>query len=75
MPQAAFSDTYIRLQILWMRDDAILAIHPWKDPLFPRRAISQFNNTWNFHIKNVQPDDAGEYMCIGIVFNFLLRIV
>ncbi|XP_063929274.1 lachesin-like isoform X2 [Zophobas morio] len=50
----------------WVKTDtkAIQAIHDHVITHNPRIGVSHTDhNTWNLHIKNVQEEDAGEYMC------------
>lgn len=45
----------------------ILRMRKLKIAQNPRLSISQFNSTWNLHIKNVEVADSGSYMCTGTV--------
>lgn len=54
------------LQIGWVKTDskAIQAIHDHVITHNPRVWVSNNDpSTWNLHIKNVQEEDRGQYMC------------
>ena len=54
------------LQVGWVKTDskAIQAIHDHVITHNPRIWVSNNDaSTWNLHIKNVQEEDRGSYMC------------
>ena len=56
----------IWLQVGWVKADtkAIQAIHDHVITHNPRVSVSHNDySTWNLHVKNVQEDDRGTYMC------------
>lgn len=53
-------------QVGWVKADtkAIQAIHDHVITQNPRVSVSQNDySIWNLHIKNVQEEDRGQYMC------------
>lgn len=53
-------------QVGWVKADtkAIQAIHDHVITHNPRVSVSHSDHsTWNLHIKNVQEEDRGQYMC------------
>ena len=57
---------YFALQVGWVRSDskAILALHQSVITYDSRMMLSgDFTSTFNLHIKDVQEEDRGQYMC------------
>lgn len=57
---------FFLIQIGWVKTDskAIQAIHDHVITHNPRVWVSTTDqSTWNLHIKNVQEEDRGQYMC------------
>lgn len=58
--------SHIFAQVGWVKADtkAIQAIHDHVITHNPRVSVSHNDHsTWNLHIRNVQEEDRGQYMC------------